>query len=147
MSARGAYGRTRPSPPTTLGGRIRTVRLKWHWSQEKLAEAVGCDQRTLSAWERDVYQPSSPALELLAALFCLSADSLRSGRGFRIPEPPAAHIAEAAIPYLALPPQPSSGVWFLDRRDGHHVELSPRQIQEVVKSARREGRPVWIVVG
>jgi len=147
MSGRGAYGRNRLSAPTTFGTRIRAIRLKWHWSQEQLAKALGCDQRTLSSWERDINQPQGPAFELLVAIFGIPAIALNEGKEFRIPDPPGLNAAEATIPYLALPPQATPGAWLVDRRDGRQAELTPRQVQATLKAARLEGRPVWIVIG
>ncbi len=147
MSPRGAYSRARPAVSSTLGSRIRAIRVKWRWSQGDLAKAIGSDQRTLSSWERDKYPVPGPVLELLAALFKVRPEALRSGQGFKIPDPIALGAAEQAIPYLALPPQAEPGLCLIDRKGGTHGEHSVTQVMKAVRQAQKDGRPVWVVIG
>lgn len=45
-------------------------------TQENLAKMVGVDQRTISAWERGVCQPSFEILALLCEIFEETFDSI-----------------------------------------------------------------------
>lgn len=147
MTRRGAYGLKKLPVPDSLGARIRTIRVRWGWSQVRLAEAIGSDQRTLSSWERDRYPVPGPALTLLATLFQQTEAALVHGKGFKIPDPPMEGTAELPIPYLALPPQAEPGVWLIDRMSGAQVELTPTEVRTTLREARESRRRVWIVLG
>lgn len=61
---------------TTLGPRIRELRLSKSWSQEVLAEKVGVRQKQISSYERGVNIPSGEILIALAQAFGVSLDYL-----------------------------------------------------------------------
>ena len=77
-----------PNPTTSLGERIKAVRVSWRWSQGELAHALRVDQASVSYWERGKVKPSGSGLLALASLFRTSARSMEEGTGFQIPEPP-----------------------------------------------------------
>ena len=147
MTTRGAYGQKQASSYQTIGDRIKATRKKWNWSQARLALAIGSDQRTLSSWETGRYDVPGPALTLLAALFQVSVEVLTGEAPFRIMPHPADGAAERKNPYLALPPQPTPGVWLVDRTTGEQTEIKPADTQRFVREARKAGRPVWLVLG
>ena len=64
-------GRNIPYPrglvPPKLGRRVRKLREKKKWSQERLARAVGVSRKTISRLERDV-MPHVPGSDLVHAL-------------------------------------------------------------------------------
>ena len=57
-----------PLSTTSLGDRIKAVRLTWRWSQEEMAEALRVDQASISFWERDKIKPSGSAIVALVGL-------------------------------------------------------------------------------
>jgi XRE family transcriptional regulator, fatty acid utilization regulator len=59
-----------------LGRRIRLFRKRLDLSQEELAEAVGCAQAAISAWERAEYSPSSLQMPALADALGIKIDDL-----------------------------------------------------------------------
>jgi len=59
----------RPSSPNLLlAQRLLEIRLKWGWAQTHMAEALGCDQASISFWERGRIHPGKCALTALACL-------------------------------------------------------------------------------
>lgn len=148
---RGAYG-TAPKVADTLGKRIRRVRLAWKWSQKQLAEAISANPKTLSRWELDRQDPAEPALGALASLFGLSVDALRTGRQFRVPDPPrrvgGVLLAESvAAELVRLPTLPKPGLVLVQRESGDASVLPSKSVNEVISRARRAGKRVWVVVG
>jgi len=77
------------APLSTLGERIKAIRLNWDWSQEEIAGAMRVDQATISFWERGKVRPTGSAIVALASLFRSSPAALENGNGFRIPDPPS----------------------------------------------------------
>lgn len=59
-----------------IGARIRALRRKHKMSQEEVAEAMECDNATLSRYERGVNAPDGAQLVRLAALFSVSPAEL-----------------------------------------------------------------------
>jgi DNA-binding transcriptional regulator YiaG len=147
MTTRGAYGQNQAPSCRTIGERIKAIRKKWNWTQARLALAIGSDQRTLSSWETGRYEVPGPALTLLAALFQVPVEVLTGEEPFRPTLPPADGAAEQKNPYLALPAQPTPGVWLVDRTTGERFEIKPAETQRLVREARKAGRPVWLVLG
>ena len=89
MISRGAYGKSNAATiPPTLGGRIRTIRIAWGWTQGELAERLLTDQQHVSMWERNRAKPSRTVLALLAQFLGLDVDALLTGKGFAIPDVP-----------------------------------------------------------
>ena len=48
---------------------LRTLRKQKQWTQARLGSLVGVDQRTISAWEKGVCEPSFELLAKLCELF------------------------------------------------------------------------------
>ena len=148
---RGSYGKP-PAQADTLGKRIRRIRMAWKWSQVQLAAAIHSNQKTLSRWELDRQEPSDLALGLLAGLFGLEVESLRTGQGFQLPNPPQQIgkmlVADsAAANLLELPPSAPAGVMLIDRREAHPLTISVRKVSAVIRQAQREGLPIYLVIG
>jgi len=61
---------------TTLGERIRELRLKRGWTQQQLAEKVGIQQKQISSYERGANVPSGQTFISLAKAFGVSLDYL-----------------------------------------------------------------------
>lgn len=76
-------------PTSTIGERIKAVRVSWRWSQEEMASALRVDQASISFWERGKIRPSGSAIVALSSLFRASTAALEEGTGFRIPDPPS----------------------------------------------------------
>lgn len=69
----------RPAEPVkrnTLGAKIAAARGKAGLSQEDLAQRVGYDQCSVSAWERNTRRPPREAIRTLAELLGLSIEEL-----------------------------------------------------------------------
>jgi transcriptional regulator with XRE-family HTH domain len=155
MSRPGAYGKARiPAVPRTLGERLRKVRLAWDWSQTAMAEALGTNQRTYSAWERDGQFPSQASMMALCRFLRLQSVALLQGRGFTVPEVPLRLGPETGsegrqgtlIVVPDLDPGAAAMLLHTDP-DEPSKPLGPRQAVAALKDALKEGRPVWMVVG
>ena len=48
---------------------LRLLRKEKKWTQDQLAKMVGVDQRTISAWEKGVCEPSFATLAKLCEIF------------------------------------------------------------------------------
>ena len=55
---------------------LRMLRKSRKMTQQQLAELVGVDQRTVSAWERNVCEPSYGMLSRLCEIFDESFDGI-----------------------------------------------------------------------
>lgn len=84
-SGRGAYLNPKADgKPSTLGLRIRAIRVAWGWTQGTLAKVLGSSQSIISEWEKDISKPSGATLTALAKLVDLPVAALENGRGFRM---------------------------------------------------------------
>jgi transcriptional regulator with XRE-family HTH domain len=155
MSPLGAYGKTRIQViPRTLGERLRKIRLVWDWSQTDMAAALGTNQRTYSAWERDIQLPSQASMMALCRFLHLPSTALLDGRGFSVPELP---LRFGSVPgstegpgTLVVVPDldPNTSAMLLPTDPDESAKaLDVRQAIAVLKQALKEGRPVWMVVG
>lgn len=154
-SGRGAYQNLKSEgKPTTLGQRIRAVRLAWGWTQIALSKALGSGQSLISEWEKDISRPSGATLTALAKLVDLPVKALETGRGFRIPEPPDAKpegglMSKRQIQDLRklLPKLAGGEILQVDTgaEDSELVKL--KEALEAIRQAQKEGRPVWLVIG
>ena len=150
-ATRGAYGKATVKPDS-LGKRIRKIRLAWQWTQHQLAETIHANQKTLSRWELDRQEPGEPALGALAALFGLGIESLRTGKGFKIPQPPRKvgniMVAESfATDLLQLPPPTMDGLILIDRREDRAIAIASRKVAGIIRQAQEDGRTVYLVLG
>lgn len=55
---------------------LKLLRCAAGLTQKQLAEKIGVDQRTVSAWEKNVCEPSYSVLLLLSEIFNESLDEL-----------------------------------------------------------------------
>lgn len=62
-----------------IGARIRILRKRSGLSQEEVAEAINCDNATLSRYERGVNAPDGAQLVQLAALFKITPGEFLPG--------------------------------------------------------------------
>lgn len=53
----------------TFKDNLRILRKEKRWTQDQLAKMVGVDQRTISAWEKGVCEPSFAMLAKLCEIF------------------------------------------------------------------------------
>jgi transcriptional regulator with XRE-family HTH domain len=128
-TGRGCYGE-KPQNPSTLGQRIRAVRISWGWTLKQLGAAIHYSQKAVWHWEKGIQTPGDPALGAVADLFGLTNDALQTGVGFRVTDPPrqmgALLVAENyAADMVVLPPN-----------DAEHLVC-----------VDKDHRPVWVVVG
>jgi transcriptional regulator with XRE-family HTH domain len=61
-----------------LGKRIAEQRSHLEWTQDQLAERVGCDSETISRFERGANLPSLPTLDRLATALQVDVGELLS---------------------------------------------------------------------
>ena len=154
-SGRGAYlNPQQDGKPSTLGQRIRAIRVAWGWTQTTLAKALGSRQNVVSEWEKDISKPSGATLTALAKLVDLPVKALETGRGFRIPEPPDAKpegglMSKRDVQSLKklLPKLGEGEILQVDTgsEDSELVQL--QDALEAIRQAKNEGRSVWLVVG
>ena len=148
---RGSY-KTIPLNPSTLGERIRAVRISWGWTLAQLGEAVHYSAKTVWHWEKGKQRPGAPALGAVAGLFGLATEALTTGAGFMIPDPPrqmgALLVAENyAADMVVLPPNDAEDLIYLEKESGVHERVSLNHLIQTIRAARDNHRPVWLVVG
>ena len=148
---RGCYGET-PQSPSTLGERIRAVRKNWGWTLEELGEAIHYSSKAVWHWEKGKQTPGDPALGAVADLFGITPAALHTGVGFQIPDPPrrmgALLVAENyAADMVVLPPNDAEHLVWVDQASGTHEEVSQTRLLQIVRTARENQQPVWLVVG
>ena len=154
MIRRGAYGtKSAQKSPQSFGERLRRTRLAWGWSQGRLAEALGSNQRLVSHWERDIAKPSSAALTAIASLLGMSTETLLTGDGFSIPNMPAlleGEERETVAQYIALSrllPKPSKGgIMLVDLNAFESKSLTLGEALRTMKDANSTDPDIWLVV-
>ncbi len=62
----------------TIGEKIVSLRKKYNYTQEKLAEKIGISRQTLSSWESDLTSPDLKQASILSQIFKISLDELVS---------------------------------------------------------------------
>ena len=138
------------APVSTLGERIKAIRMNWKWSQETMAEALKVDQASISFWERDKIRPSGSALVALASLFRSSPQALEEGAGFRIPDAPCTSASAKAdggqARCVSLPMGGDQGVMVVDLGSGaSHGALLSEAMMNLVQGTK-DRRRVWVVI-
>lgn len=154
MSNRGAYGAKKAqTSPQSFGKRLQCIRLAWGWSQGRLAEAIGSNQRLVSHWERDKAKPSGAALASISALLGTSEEALLIGEGFTIPDMPALVEGagkETAAQFMALsrllPDAPAGTVMMVNLDAFQAQPLTQTNAIKALKTATTDECEVWIVV-
>jgi len=151
LKRRGCYGEI-PQNPATLGQRIRAVRMSWGWTLKQLGLAIHYKENAVWHWEKGTQTPGDPALGAVADIFGLTMESLRTGEGFRVPDPPRQMgpllVAENyASDMVVLPPNDAEHLIYLEKATGAHEQVSLNRLVQIVRSAREEHQPVWLVVG
>lgn len=140
--------------PTTLGQRIRVVRISWGWTQVALAETLGSSQSLISEWEKNVSRPSAAALKAIARLFHLSADALVTGEKFSIPDSPDAKPhgslmskREGQELRQLLPDLPEGKILQVNMGSEASELVVLKDALAALRQAMKEGRPVWLIIG
>jgi DNA-binding transcriptional regulator YiaG len=154
MNIRGAYGTKKAlTSPKTLGERLRCIRTAWGWSQSRLAETLGSNQRLISHWERDIAKPSGAAMTAIANLVGMTAEALLTGKDFTIPDIPAmveGVAKETVAQFAALSrslPKPRKGRITLVNL--HAFESRPLTLDgavQALKDMKGADGEVWLVV-
>ena len=146
----GSMTESKPASLSTLGERIKSVRMAWDWPQEEMAEILRVDQASISFWERDKIKPSGSAMVALAALFRTTLDALERGENFIIPVAPSRGEGirrSRVLPRgVCLPVSEPDKVTIVDLRDGG---LTASQLSEAMMNLgqyAKESRKAWIVV-
>lgn len=134
--------------PATFGQRIRAVRTAWGWSQLKMAGTLGLDQATISFWEQDKITPGGTSTVALSALFRMSIETLESGEGFVIPDPPSDQplLHQKSFRSVSLPTTGPAQMGIVDMTSGtaRHADTSQTIIE--LTDALKGGRKVWMVL-
>ena len=146
--------RKAPTNPKSLGERVRVARTALGLTQTELADLMYSDQTTVSAWEVAKAVPSGAALGALSLILKNSVETLKTGKGFHLPEPfkgsaslKASDIYAANHVILPAPPKDAETLW-IDLSDERNPKpLSFAKAQEALRKARQKGRSVWVVVG
>ena len=155
MTLRGAYkAKSLLGPPTSLGERIRRIRLAWGWTQINLAQALHADQQIISDWERNRSKPSGASLGALAGLLRISPEALETGKGFQIPDLPQSSIPGARMSrkqiqelLMILPGLSQGEILQVDASKEESESLKLKEILASIREAQKEGRQVWVVLG
>lgn len=154
-SGRGAYQSRKPvGPLTSLGQRICAIRIAWGWTQGTLAKALGSAQSLVSEWEKDISKPSGASLTALARLLHVSVSALKTGKGFKIPEPPDAKppgglMSRRDIQDLKhlLPILNEGEILQVDTGTQGSELVALKDAVTALREAKKEGRTVWLVFG
>ena len=154
MIRRGAYGtKSAQTSPRTFGERLRRTRLAWGWSQGRLAETLGSNQRLVSHWERDIAKPSGAALTAISSLLGMSTEVLLTGDGFTIPSMPTLLEGverETVAQYAALSrllPKPKKGrITLVDLNAFESKSLAQAEALKILKDATSADPEIWLVV-
>jgi len=154
-SGRGAYQSRKPaSPLTSLGQRIRAVRIGWGWTQGTLAGALGCAQSLVSEWEKDISRPSGASITALARLFHLTVSALKTGKGFKIQEPPGAKPSGGQMSKrdiqdlkILLPKLHAGEILQVNTGTEDSDLVALKDALAALREAKKEGRTVWLVIG
>lgn len=155
MNIRGAYGAKDPetTEPKTFGERLRRIRIGWGWSQERLAEALGTNQRLISHWELGIANPSAAAMTSLSSILGFTPEALLTGKGFTIPDMPAlveGTARDTVAQFLALSRLLPSGkdgavtTVDIDAFQAQHSTLA--EAVKTMKAAKSEELEIWVVV-
>jgi transcriptional regulator with XRE-family HTH domain len=136
------------APLATFGQRIRAVRGAWGWSQLKLASTLGLDQATISFWEQDKIIPGGTSTVAIAALFRTSIESLETGAGFVIPDPPSdlPQLDQHSFRSVSLPSLAQDQLSLVDITNGTARGADTSQTIFELTDALKEGRKVWLVL-
>lgn len=71
---------------STMGERIRSVRVAQNLTQQEFADKIGCARSTVTNYELDQKMPLNPVIATICREFNVSEDWLRTGEGeMRIP--------------------------------------------------------------
>ena len=136
--------------PSSLGARIKAVRMNWRWSQKDMAHALRVDQATISFWERDKVTPSGSGIVALASLFRMSAEAMAKGTGFRIPDAPAdtrTSNDEREVPMgVSLPWGGTDATMVVDLGDGSSRGMTPSEAMMSLVTGVHDARRVWVVL-
>lgn len=149
MKTRGHYKpRKAPSKPTTIGQRLRSLRLHHGYTQAQVAKRLFTDQTTVSAWERGKAEPSGAALAALCTLFEVSRSALETGRGLDKAYPMPLMGTKAAERF-----RPVFDPLELDGKAGALVDIATGQVRpatlaelkKALDAAAKAMQPVWVV--
>ena len=136
---------------STLGRRLRALRLALGMSQVELARRIGRHQTAIGPYERDEYEPPREVVEKLALVLVTSPEYLYFGRSpTQIALSVVGRIGRAGL----LEPAPESMLELVRLRDQHMLgyrvlddSMAPvfRPGQIVLALAAAEGEPEAIV--
>ena len=136
---------------STLGRRLRALRLALDMSQVELARRIGRHQTAIGPYERDEYEPPREVVEKLALVLETSPEYLYFGRSpTQIALSVVGRIGRAGL----LEPAPESMLELVRLRDQHMLgyrvlddSMAPvfRPGQIVLALAAAEGEPAAIV--
>ncbi len=59
-----------------LAKNLKALRIEYHLSQQKLANAIGVSQKAIDYWEKGINEPKASYILLLAEYFDVSCDFL-----------------------------------------------------------------------
>ena len=64
---------------TSLGARIKELRLEKGWTQMQLGKRIGVSQKAVDYWERSVNEPKASYVVALVRCFGISYDEFFEG--------------------------------------------------------------------
>ena len=137
-------------PTSTMGERIKAIRVSWRWSQEEMANALRVDQASISFWERDKIRPSGSAIVALSSLFRASTEALEGGIGFRIPDPPfspeLAKVDRKVPLSISLPIGGKELIMVVDLGDGSSKDKPLSEAMMTLVQGVKDRRQTWVVL-
>ncbi|MGG4220081.1 helix-turn-helix transcriptional regulator [Paenibacillus jamilae] len=64
-----------------LSDNFKKLRIKYHLSQQELAEIAGVTNKAISAWESGLSEPRMGAIEKIARHFCIKKSNIIEENG------------------------------------------------------------------
>lgn len=154
MNIRGAYGTKKAlTGPKSFGERLRCIRMAWGWTQGRLADALGSNQRLISHWERDIAKPSGAAMMAISNLVGMTTEALLTGKGFTIPDMPALvegvakeTVAQYAVLSRSLPKSKKGRITLVNIDAFESKPLTLDEAVHALKDLKKADTEVWVVV-
>lgn len=116
---------------TTLGERLRIARDRKGFSQIKVKERTGINNKTLSGYEKDVSEPDTKTLSTLADLYEVNYRWLITGKG-NIDQPDIDLMTNEEIDEELKEAQKELTVWYKNEPSDKRIKL--RMIRKMIKT-------------
>lgn len=142
---------TETIPVTTLGQRLKALRVHSDWTQQTVAQILRMDQASISFWETDKVVPMGSSLVALAALFRVSVEALETGKGFLLTNPAftttrGKTMKTIDLSPVMLPPQEIASIQVLPLSQGTIETVDFAGAATAMAEAVRSKKKIWVLI-